>query len=70
MSYGGFCPKKVYRCPHLTNIITQISVRDIRRLDDIRRAVEDIHQGAIVNQSIQFALTTTKKTQCFLAKHI
>ena len=47
MSYGGFCPKKVYRYPCLTNIIKQICNWDIRQLDDVRRGVEDLHREPI-----------------------
>ena len=46
MSYGGFYPKNVDQCPCLTGIINKINEWDIQRLDDIRRAVEDIHLGS------------------------
>ena len=46
MSYGGFCPKNVDKCPCLTGIVNKINEWDIQRLNDIRRAVEDIHLGS------------------------
>ena len=46
MPYCGFCLQKVYKCPCLTHIINQISSGDICRYDDIKKMVEDLHQGS------------------------
>ena len=69
MSYGGFCPKKVYRCPCLTNIIDQICQWEIRRLDDITRAVKDLHWGSNSKPTYLIRVDKNKETQCLYAKY-
>ena len=65
MSYGWFCPTKVYRCPCLTQIIKQIADWDIHRLDDIGWAVEDLHQGSGIGSIYSIHVDENKENVMF-----
>ena len=68
MSYGGFSPKKMYSCPCLLYVLNQVLNQDFRRLDDIKREVEDLHQGSGSGSLYCICVNENKENVIFLCK--
>ena len=63
-----FLAKKVYRCPCLLHVLIQVWNQDIGRLDDIKRAVEDLHWGNESGLLYFICVNENKENVMFLCK--